>query len=166
MNIDQRLEDLITAINENTAALRDVLASGTAPTNVVPIAAEKLAEKPAKPAKASKPTPATAPVAEVAPDEEEETPTPTPTPAAKATDTPHVPAPSAPGQPAAGEYVDVDEVISKIQATVKAKLMKGDTEQLKKDWETIRKSYGVDRITELRNDPAKLLDALKKAEAL
>ena len=165
MNI--QLQELIDAITENTKALRDVLAaSGTAAPEV------EAPKKAPKKAKLEVVTPEPEPVItesemESFPTTDEElTPTPTPAPAAKADDTPHVPAPTTPGQPEAGEYVDVDEVISKIQKTVKDKMMSGDTESVKKTWETIRKGYGIDRIAELRNEPAKLLEALAKAQSL
>lgn len=84
-------------------------------------------------------------------------------------DTPNVPAsaPPSPGQPVAGEHVDTDEVIAQINSIVKGKLMAGDTALKKAQWEKIRKDkYGVDRISELKSQPAKLLAALADAKAL
>ena len=83
-------------------------------------------------------------------------------------DTPNVPAAHVePGQPAAAEHVDVDEVLAQINKIVKGKLMSGDTAIMKNKWEQIRKGkYGVERMSDLRNDPAKLLAALEDAKAL
>ena len=160
--IEALLTELIAALNANTAAhLGTSVATTPAPT----------------------PTPAlkkgkAAPLAVVAPEpeetEEEETPeevtTPTPTPAkaAKAKDTPNVPAKSAPapGQPEAGEHVDPDEVIAQIQAAVKAKMLSGDPETVKAAWTAVQRGFGIARVPELRNDPARLLEALAKAKAL
>ena len=109
--------------------------------------------------------PESTPEEPAAEDDEDLTPTKVSTSPA-VTDTPHVPAPTVPGQPEAGEHVDVDEVIAKIQDTVKRKMMLGDPAEIKTRWEKIRKGYGVERMAELRNQPAKLIEALKRAEAL
>lgn len=182
MSIENQLTELTAAIKENTAVLRDVLAASS---NAAPAPAP--APEPAKRTRA-KAEPAPAPVEEspdleastasnegggsdespeIDPPNEPEPETTTRVPA-KSTkgDTPHVPAPTTPGQPAAGEFVDVDEVIAEIQKTVTAKLMEGDTTALKEKWASIRKGYGVDRISELRGQPAKLVEALAKAKAL
>ena len=163
------MSDLLEAIRENTnsqrentEALRAVLAASGTATAPTPAPEPTKAKAPKKTAPlAVEPTPEPEP-----PAPEDETPTPTPAPIAAAKDTPHVPAPVAPGQPEAGEYVDVDEVISEIQKVVKDKMMTGDTEQVKTDWATYRKGLGVDRVAELRNEPAKLIAALAKAKAL
>ena len=160
------IEELITALNANTAALRDVLAaSGTAPAPVA--AAPEPAPEPA-PKRTRK---ATAPVEVVVADEETpeipETTTPTKVSTAPAKDdTPNVPAPVAPGQPEAGEHVDVDEVIAKINSTLKARMLSGDPDAVKQGFVTLRKKYGVERINELRNEPAKLLAVLAATEKL
>ena len=98
------------------------------------------------------------------------TPTPTKTKATKppVDDTPSVPAAAAPapGQPVAAEHVDVDETIAQIQTVVKKKMMEGVAADVKAAWTEVLKGYGVPRIAELRNDPAKLVEALGKANAL
>jgi len=98
------------------------------------------------------------------------TPTPTKTKATKppVDDTPSVPAAAAPapGQPVAAEHVDVDETIATIQTVVKKKMMEGVAADVKAAWTEVLKGYGVPRIAELRNDPAKLVEALGKANAL
>jgi hypothetical protein len=84
-------------------------------------------------------------------------------------DTPHVAAKTPPmaGQPVAGEHVDVDEVISDINSIVKSKLLKADDlEASKKKWAGIRGAYKVERVSDLRNNPAALLDLLEKAKNL
>lgn len=159
--IETLITELIAALNANTEALKAntaVHADG-APT-----------EAPATLAPATKKAKAAPALAVVAPEEPaaEETPTPTPAKAAKAADTPHVPAAAAPapGQPDAGEHVDPDEIISSIQATVKAKMLSGDPDTVKAAWTTVQKGFGITRVAELRNDPARLLEALAKAKAL
>lgn len=153
--IEDLLKEHIAALNANTEALKADTAARTCGVPTEPAPATKRAKA--------------APVA-VAPEAEEETPTPTPTPAktAKPADTPHVPAAAAPapGQPDAGEHVDPDEIISSIQATVKAKMLSGDPDAVKTAWTAVQKGFGIARVAELRNDPAKLLEALAKAKAL
>lgn len=152
--IEDLLTKLIEALNANTAAH-----TGTAAPTVAP-----------KKGKLAVVAPEPEPETEEETPEEVTTPTPTPTPTktAKAKDTPNVPAKSAPapGQPEAGEHVDVDETIAAIQAAVKAKMLAGDPEAVKAAWTAVQKGFGIARVAELRNDPAKLLDALAKAKAL
>lgn len=150
--IEDLLTKLIEALNANTAAH-----TGTAAPTVAP-----------KKGKLAVVAPEPEPETEEETPEEVTTPTPTPTKTAKAKDTPNVPAKSAPapGQPEAGEHVDVDETIAAIQAAVKAKMLAGDPEAVKAAWTAVQKGFGIARVAELRNDPAKLLDALAKAKAL
>lgn len=150
--IEALITELIAALNANTAAH-----TGTAAPTVAP-----------KKGKLAVVAPEPEPETEEETPEEVTTPTPTPTKTAKAKDTPNVPAKSAPapGQPEAGEHVDVDETISAIQAAVKAKMLAGDPEAVKAAWTAVQKGFGIARVAELRNDPAKLLDALAKAKAL
>lgn len=150
--IEALITELIAALNANTAAH-----TGTAAPTVAP-----------KKGKLAVVAPEPEPETEEETPEEVTTPTPTPTKTAKAKDTPNVPAKSAPapGQPEAGEHVDVDETIAAIQAAVKAKMLAGDPEAVKAAWTAVQKGFGIARVAELRNDPAKLLDALAKAKAL
>ena len=159
--IEALITELIAALNANTAAH----AGTAAPTAVeAPVAAKKgktapLAVVAEEPEAGSVPDPGLT---------DTEVPTPTPAKGAKAKDTPNVPAKSAPapGQPEAGEHVDPDEVIAQIQAAVKAKMLSGDPEAVKAAWTAVQKGFGIARVAELRNDPAKLLEALAKAKAL
>jgi len=156
MNIP--IDELITALNENTAALRAVLAASSA-TAAEPPAKGKGKAKPA-------PEPEPDPTPEPEPEPEESlTPTKVTTAPAK-DDTPHVAAPVAPGQPEAGEHVDVDEVLAQIQSTLKKKMLEGDAKVVQDAFVTIRKSYGVERINELKGEPSKLIAILKKTQAL
>lgn len=154
--IEALLTELIAALNANTAAHL-----GTAAPTPAPAKKGKLAVV------APEPEPEPETEEEEAP-EEVTTPTPTPAKGAKAKDTPNVPAKSAPapGQPEAGEHVDPDEVIAQIQAAVKAKMLSGDPETVKAAWTAVQKGFGIARVAELRNDPARLLEALAKAKAL
>lgn len=158
--IEDLLKEHIAALNANTEALKANTAARTCGVPAEPVAAPAPATKKAK----------AAPLAVVAPEEPtaEETPTPTPAKTAKPADTPHVPAAAAPapGQPDAGEHVDPDEIISSIQATVKAKMLSGDPDTVKAAWTAVQKGFGIARVAELRNDPARLLEALAKAKAL
>ena len=167
--IEDILKATIAALNANTEALN---ANTAALQGTATIATEAPAPKKGK----------AAPVAAVLPDPEPETeeetpeeepapvtsPTKTPAKATKVEDTPHVPAKSAPapGQPIAGEHVDADEIIAQIQATVKSKMLSGNPEAVKAAWGAVQKGYGIARVAELRNDPARLLEALEKAKAL
>ena len=152
--IEALLTELIAALNANTAAHL-----GTAAPTPATAKKGKLAVV------APEPEPETE--EDEAP-EEVNTPTPTPAKGAKTKDTPNVPAKSAPapGQPEAGEHVDPDEVIAQIQAAVKAKMLSGDPETVKAAWTAVQKGFGIARVAELRNDPARLLEALAKAKAL
>jgi outer membrane biosynthesis protein TonB len=159
--IETLLQELTQALKDNTAAINSMLAAGET--------------KPEKPAAA--PKKAKAVVTEPEPEPEPE---PQPEPVTNTTptkvavikiadDTPSVPSttPLQPGQPIAGDHVDVDEVLAQINTIVKGKLMSGDTASMKTKWEQIRKGkYGVDRMSDLKNDPAKLLAALADAKAL
>ena len=166
--IEETLKLLTEALNANTEAIKQSM--GGAPTTVA---------APAKKAPAKKleviPDPEPEPeeveeAEEPAAEEVEENLTPTKVAVkTKSNDTPNVPARTQPdaGQPEAGEHVDVDEVIAQINATVKGKLLKAaDPEPLKVKWAGIRKAYGVDRIADLRGNPAALLKALAQAKAL
>ena len=157
--IETLITELIAALNANTAAHLGA-ANTAAPATSAP-ATKKAKAAPAVVAPEE-------PAPEEAPTVTAETPTPTPAKAAKAADTPHVPAAAAPapGQPDAGEHVDPDEVISSIQATVKAKMLAGDPDTVKAAWTAVQKGFGIARVAELRNDPARLLEALAKAKAL
>lgn len=150
--IEALLTELIAALNANTAAHL-----GTAAPTPAPAKKGKLAVVEPEPETEEEEAP-----------EEVTTPTPTPAKTAKAKDTPNVPAKSAPapGQPEAGEHVDPDEVIAQIQAAVKAKMLSGDPETVKAAWTAVQKGFGIARVAELRNDPARLLEALAKAKAL
>jgi hypothetical protein len=167
--IEETLKQLTEALIENTAAIKQSQSQ-----TVVVEAAKPTAKK----------TPAKKP--EVLPDPEPETEetqedgtidpaedfTVTPTKVsspARQDDTPNVPSTgrNPDGSALAAEHVDVDEVIAEINATVKGKLMKAaDPEVLKDKWSSIRKGYGVDRIADLKGNPAQLLAALKQAKAL
>ena len=163
--IETLLQELTQALKDNTAAINTMLAAG-----------ETKPEKPvAKKAKAAKPEPTPEPTPEPEPEPEPEQPevintTPTKVAVTKAVDdTPSVPAKTPPeqGQPIAAEHVDVDEVLAQINTIVKGKLMSGDTAAMRNKWEQIRKGkYGVDRMSDLKNDPAKLIAALADAKAL
>jgi hypothetical protein len=163
--IEDLLKEHIAALNANTEALNANTAAHLGTASAAPAPAAKKAKAAPAVAAPEEPTPPDTPAPE-----EPETPTPTPTPAkaAKAADTPHVPAAAAPapGQPDAGEHVDPDEIISSIQATVKAKMLAGDPDAVKAAWTAVQKGFGIARVAELRNDPARLLEALAKAKAL
>ena len=155
--IETLITELIEALKENTAAHQGK------------------PEAPA-PAKKTKAAPAPAPIAALPdPETTEEVTDLTPTKVAVAKpvdDTPNVPAsaPPSPGQPVAAEHVDVDEVLAQITSTIKNKLMSVDASEqpaYKAKWEKIRKGkYGVERMSDLKNEPAKLLAALADAKAL
>lgn len=155
--IETLITELIAALKENTEAHK---------------ASQPKAAKPAKVALAvvSEPEPEieSAPETESAPEPEPAKPaTKVAAPKKKANDTPNVPAPAVlPGQPEAGEHVDVDEVIASIQKIVKTKMMEGDVGNIKEKWTAVRSEYGIERVTELRDEPAKLLEVLAKAKAL
>ena len=165
--IEETLKLLTEALNENTAAIKQHIAAlGTAEKP----APKKPAAKPPVVLPDPEPEPEAPTAEEPAAEEVEETLVPTKVAVkTKASDTPNVPAMRQPdaGQPEAGEHVDVDEVIAQINSTVKSKLLKAaDPEPLKTKWATIRKAYGVDRIADLRGNPAALLKALAQAKAL
>ena len=152
--IETLLQELTQALKENTAAINSLLAAGD--TKPAPKKAKAVAV-----AVEQEPVTDTAPVTDTTPTKVAVTKT--------VDDTPSVPSvvPPQPGQPIAADHVDVDEVLSQINTIVKGKLMSGDTASMKTKWEQIRKGkYGVDRMSDLKNDPAKLLAALADAKAL
>lgn len=175
--IEDLMTELISALRENTAAVKAATTPIEASVSLGNINPEPEKRKRAAAKLAVVEPPAGEPTAET--EDDDDTPTlvvdgtvsevtPTKVDAPKAAkDTPHVPAPSVPGQPQANEHVDVDEVISSINTLVKAALQSAeDVAAVKKQWETIRKGYGVDRISDLLNDPASLLAALAQAKKL
>jgi hypothetical protein len=90
---------------------------------------------------------------------------------AAADDTPSVqPKVAEPGAPAAGEHVDVDEVIAEIGEIVKQKIVAaaatGEDDAVKEAWGKVREGFKVARIGELKGRPADLLKALAAAKAL
>jgi hypothetical protein len=90
---------------------------------------------------------------------------------AAADDTPSVqPKVAEPGAPAAGEHVDVDEVIAEIGEIVKQKIVAaaatGEDDAVKEAWGKVREGFKVARIGELKNRPADLVAALAAAKAL
>lgn len=173
--IEDLITQLISALQENTAAVNACTVKAQAATAEGNINPEPERKKRAAKLAVVEPTPEPTPAPV---EDDDDTPTlvvdgtvdlvPTKVAAPKAAkDTPNVPAPSVPGQPAASEHVDVDEVISNINTLVKAALQKADdVAAVKKQWETIRKGYGVERISDLRNDPASLLKAMAQAKKL
>lgn len=161
------IEDII---KENTQVLKALLAALEANTEALNSgSAEPAPKKQKTPKKAEPAAPAaTEPAASETPTEEDPG-TPTKVEVAKTApdDTPNVPAKTVdPGQPEAGEHVDVDEVISEINTLVKTALMNAaDTDAKKKEWASIRQSYNVERVAELRGNPRALLEVLAKAKA-
>lgn len=176
--IEETLKQLTEALIENTAAIKQHIAVlGATPT---PAPAAEPAKPAAKKSAAKKPEvmpdpepeeieePASEETTEPEPEPEVITPTKVAAPK-RQDDTPNVPSTgrNPDGSALAAEHVDVDEVIAEINATVKGKLMKAaDPEVLKDKWSSIRKGYGVDRIADLKGNPAQLLAALKQAKAL
>ncbi len=157
--IEDKIDALTEAIKENTEELRKFNA-GQASAPKTKTAKSKTAKtKQAKPAPAADPEPAAEPEPEV-------TPTPTPVAAPAADDTPNVPGVQEPGQPEAGEHIDVDEVVGEINGLVKAALVSADdVGAKKKEWAAIRSAYGVERVAELKSNPAALMEVLAKAKA-
>lgn len=165
MPLEQELAANTAAIKELTAAIIAASAApGSIPANVTPITPAAKA-----PAPASEEIELPAAVGKAAPGKK----TPKATPAAAPVDdTPSVPAAAAePGAPAAAEHVDVDELIAEISEVVKQKIIAaaatGEDDAVKQSWAEIReKTFGVNRIGELRNRPADLVKALAAAKAL
>ena len=157
MPIETELAANTAALKENTAALLAfVIASGTAAracglTTVEPEPQTEAEPEPqteiALPAKIEKKT--------------------TPKKAAVA-DTPSVPSrDNEPGGPVAGDHVDVDEVLAEITAIVRQKITESaDPEKVKTAWTGVREKLGVERISDLKSEPAKLLQALAAAKKL
>jgi hypothetical protein len=83
-------------------------------------------------------------------------------------DTPSIPSrDNEPGGPVAGEHVDVDEVLAEITAIVRQKITESaDPEKVKTAWTGVREKLGVERISDLKSEPAKLLQALAAAKKL
>lgn len=162
MPLETEIAALTAAVKENSDLLRQCLtASTTLPANVTPIAP------------AAAPAPATTGEVELPEKIERKGPgrPKKEAPAAPVDDTPSIPAANPdPSGPVAGEHVDVDEIIARINEVVKGKVVAaaetGEDEEVKNAWAAVRAKYGVARISELKDQPAKLLAALKDAEAL
>jgi hypothetical protein len=156
MSLETELAANTAALKENTAAfLAFVAASGT------PAKVSKAALTVVEPEPPSDPEPQT----EIAlPTKIEKKP-------AKKTavaDTPSIPSrDNEPGGPVAGEHVDVDEVLAEITAIVRQKITESaDPEKVKTAWTGVREKLGVERISDLKSEPAKLLQALAAAKKL
>jgi hypothetical protein len=154
------IEDIIAkhteALNANTEAIK---------AHTAALLGTPVKEESAKPAPKGKVKPTVVPE----PEEPEADMTPTKVEVKKKLDdTPNVPSKTAPapGQPDAAEHVDVDETIAQVQSIVKRKLDEGDAAAVKVAWQAVLKKFGVPRVAELRNDPARLLQALAAAKAL
>ena len=168
MPLETELAKLTAAVEANTEALRAVLAASPA-GNIVQITP---AAAPAKP----KGKPATAPVAEEPGEEETAEAEEIVLPAkivkkaapAPADDTPSIPSnDNAADGPQADEHVDVDEVLAKITEIVKNKIVSSsDPDATKTAWAAVRTKLGAERISDLKSEPAKLLQALAAAKKL
>ncbi len=152
MSLETELAANTAALKDHTAAILALLASGTASTTV----------------------PAPAPAAPLAVVEPAEIALPTKIEKKTATkktavaDTPSVPSrDNEPGGPVAGDHVDVDEVLAEITATVRKKITESaDPEAVKNAWTAVREKLGAERISDLKAEPAKLLQALAAAKKL
>ena len=161
MPLEQELAANTAAMKELTAAILAASAApGSIPANVTPItpaakapvAASEDIELPEKIER----KPATKKAKEAA---------------APVDDTPSVPAAAVePGAPAAGEHVDVDEVIAEIGEIVKQKILAaaetGEDDAVKTAWSKVREGFGIARVGELKSRPADLVKALAAAKAL
>lgn len=157
MSIESHLTALTDAIKENTAVLKQVLAAGNATTGTpAPV------ETPV-PVKKTKATPAPVPTPEPEP-EIAVVPTKVAPAAAAPADTPHVAARQEPGHPDAGEHIDVDEVLAQINEIVKSKIAGNDAK--KQEWVNVRTAMGVERISDLKPFPDRLMQALAAAKKL
>jgi len=160
--IETLIQELTKAIRENTEAIK-----ATMPTPVATPAPKKAAKVEPEPEQAE---PEQAEPEQPEPEQPADSGKPTKVAAPKRKpidDTPSVPAVAVlPGQPPAGEHVDVDETIAQITKIVKTKMMEGDSNAVKEKWSGIRAKFGIERVTELRDEPAKLLACLAQAKAL
>ena len=174
MSIEAQLSDLKAAITENTAALREILAAGGVPTNVVPITPEapKPAAAPAK--KAAKEKPAPEPTPEPTPEPEIERPTKVAvsTPAEDEFSDPLDPETTVvPGT--APAKIDTDAVINDCVETFKAKMSAADPAGKAKlkdvTFPALREKYGLatgDKLITLSPTPEKLVALLADIKAL
>lgn len=151
MSIEDKLTALTEAITENTKALHDVLAASanTAPASP-PEKAKKPAKKTAKKEKAPEP----------AKEPDEPTPEPEPEPAKEE-------APPEAAKPD-DEWASDDDLVNEITEVVKSAITR-DPEgaaEVKKKWMAIREGYGVSKMSELKGQTDKLIEALAKAKEL
>lgn len=163
------LSDLIAAIKDNTAALREVLAAGI-PTNVVPITTET-----PKPAAAPKGKAKAAPEPEAPAETERPTKVAVETPAAEEFSDPLDPSTKVvvKGDPAP-EKIDVDAVIKDCVESFKAHMTAAsdDPERkafLKDQFPLLREKYGMkpdDKLVVLSPTPEKLVGLLADIKAL
>ena len=159
MPIETELAANTAALKENTAALLAfVAASGT------PVKSAKATLTVVEPEPQTEPAPE--PQTEIALPAKIEKKT-TPKKVAVA-DTPSVPSrDNEPGGPVAGDHVDVDEVLAEITAIVRQKITESaDPDKVKTAWTGVREKLGVERISDLKSEPAKLLQALAAAKKL
>jgi hypothetical protein len=144
MSIEKLIEANTAALEANTATMEKVLAAGI-PTGTM-VTLEEVKPEPAK-KKAGRP-----PKAKLEPVTEE--------PAATAEEFP-VDEPEVP-------VISDDELIKQIQETVKAKMTApgADPKAVQDAWVAIRKSYGVDRMPDLKGKEGQLAAALADAKEM
>lgn len=176
MSIEAQLSDLKAAITENTAALREILAAGGVPANVVPIATES-PKKPATKQAKTKETPAPEPTPEPAPEPETDRPTKVAvsTPAEDEFSDPLDPETTV--VPGTGspepEKIDVDAVIKDCIEIFKGKMTAADPAAKAKlkdvTFPALREKYGLkpdDKLVVLTPTPEKLVALLADIKAL
>ena len=168
MPLETELAKLTAAVEANTEALRAVLAASGSVADVKIVHTITQAKPKGKPA--------AAPVAEEPGEEETAEAEEIVLPAkivkkaapAPADDTPSIPSnDNAADGPQADEHVDVDEILSQITGIVKNKIVSSsDPDATKTAWAAVRTKLGAERISDLKSERAKLLQALAAAKKL
>lgn len=159
MSLEENIATLTAAVNANTEALYALLnapKSAPACSAAVDTSTEEVSavEETSKKKKAPKPPQKS---------QEDVTPAVEPEPEPEAQ-----PEPETTPEPAADIEIDEEAVLKEITETVKQKILssKKDPARTKAEWMTIREKFGVGVISELKGQPAKILEALALARML
>lgn len=165
--LETEIAKLTDALVANTAALNAVLAAAAAvaPQATAPQETAKATKKKAAPAPAPAPAPSPAP-AEAEAEAEAEAKAEA---KAEAESVTTGPVPHDNEHPEVPEFVDVEAVVAQITELVKNRILAAspaDAADVKARWTAVRQYFKVDRISDLKNNPTALLEALAEAKKL
>jgi len=168
-NLNEQIDLLTAALKENTAAIREILAAGIVPANVVPIT--ETAKAPAKGKAKAAPIPEPTPEPEAPAAEELEKPTKVAVTAPKESEF-HDPLDPATVVVVQGSTVDPEAVIAEITDTWKKMLTEADADRknvLKEEFPKLRTKWGLkdgEKLITIASTPENLVGLLNDIKSL